>query len=272
MRIALLTVFVPSVTALASSLDLLMARGLTRREAECIAARHKRRTKTVLHDQELSIILNSLDAYKLLPEQAAYLLRSTPLRDLNPACSSQQETPVWCSYKKKLCNCQQLFDEQFMSHADTTKPRLLAVDCEFSPDRCGAVDETGNVRIDSLVLRTENAVRPSNVLECDFNSMTGQSKTQLLQSLVDLISPGGLWVAHTPEQDLQMLGSSLQELQARGIQVIDIAQLDPESTKGKLRSLRSMAQTHLGINIQEGRQHCAIQDARVTLLLFEKLS
>ena len=62
--------------------ELLMSRGLTRREADSVGARHRRRHKAQLDVAELDAVLNSLDGLELHPEQATHLLRSTPLQEL----------------------------------------------------------------------------------------------------------------------------------------------------------------------------------------------
>ena len=95
-----------------STQQLLIARGLTRREADSVNARHRRRHKAQLAVAELDAVLHSLDALELQPEQAAHLLRSTPiatLQELLKAASgaaSPGDGPTsggareaWCSYK-----------------------------------------------------------------------------------------------------------------------------------------------------------------------------
>ena len=95
-----------------STQQLLIARGLTRREADSVNARHRRRHKAQLAVAELDAVLDSLDALELQPEQAAHLLRSTPiatLQELLKAAScaaSPSDGPTsagaraaWCSYK-----------------------------------------------------------------------------------------------------------------------------------------------------------------------------
>ena len=95
-----------------STQQLLIARGLTRREADSVNARHRRRHKAQLAVAELNAVLDSLDALELQPEQAAHLLRSTPiatLQELLKAASgaaSPGDGPTsggaraaWCSYK-----------------------------------------------------------------------------------------------------------------------------------------------------------------------------
>ena len=95
-----------------STQQLLIARGLTRREADSVNARHRRRHKAQLAVAELDAVLDSLDALELQPEQAAHLLRSTPIATLHEllkaasGAASPGDGPTsggaraaWCSYK-----------------------------------------------------------------------------------------------------------------------------------------------------------------------------
>ena len=90
-----------------STQQLLIARGLTRREADSVNARHRRRHKAQLAVAELDAVLDSLDALELQPEQAAHLLRSTPIATLQELLNaSPGDGPTsggaqaaWCSYK-----------------------------------------------------------------------------------------------------------------------------------------------------------------------------
>ena len=80
------------------SKQLLMSRGLTRREADNVEARHRRRNKAPLEVAELSLVLDSLDALELMPEQAAHLLRSTPLNELlATTIEGDPKERLWCS-------------------------------------------------------------------------------------------------------------------------------------------------------------------------------
>ena len=96
-----------------STQQLLISRGLTRREADSVSARHRRRHKAQLAVAELDTVLDSLDALELQPEQAAHLLRSTPIATLQELLSATSgagaagdgaptsSVAAWCSYKKQ---------------------------------------------------------------------------------------------------------------------------------------------------------------------------
>ena len=93
-----------------------------------------------------------------------------------------------------------------------------------------------------------------------------------------LLDAGTLIVGHTPSADLRAL--DLLEDCGNHPAVIDIAQLGPqtESLVGlQSVSLRRMAETHLGVKIQQGqkgqatKRHCAIEDAQVAMQLYQHL-
>ena len=169
---ALLTSWFALASVQLETSKLLMARGLTRREADSVEVRHRRRNKAQLDVAELRVVLDSLDTLELLPEQAAHLLRSTPLPELLASTTSDfctTQRPVWCSYKKSLCECGASRDEQTVPAA----PRFVAVDCEFSPLRVAAVDGAGCVRLDGLVLapgQTGTPPKSRGMLGCDIAS------------------------------------------------------------------------------------------------------
>ena len=158
-----------------STQQLLMSRGLTRREADSVSARHRRRNKAQLAVAELDCVLDSLDELELEPEQAAHLLRSTPLQELLATTSGASDPTrrVWCSYKKQLCDCGARRSDPAAA-APVRPPRMVAVDCEFSPLRVAAVDQAGRVLFDALLLPPETAAgtpsKSRGMLRCDSSS------------------------------------------------------------------------------------------------------
>ena len=161
--------------------------------------------------------------------------------------------------------------------AERPPPRLVAVDCEFSPLRVAAVDEAGRVLYDALVLPpVEAAGTPSKskgMLRCDIAATPPTAQAEVRASILALLTAGEgcVWLAHTPQHDLSALGLSEEDLAAQGVVIVDIGQLAlPPS--GQVRSLKNMAAAHLGTAIQKGGQkHCAVQDALVTLQVYEKI-
>ena len=273
-----------------STQQLLISRGLTRREADSVSARHRRRHKAQLAVAELDTVLDSLDALELQPEQAAHLLRSTPIATLQELLSATSgagaaadggptsSAGAWCSYKKQLCDCGATHrSDAAVAAAERPPPRLVAVDCEFSPLRVAAVDEAGRVLYDALVLPpVEAAGTPSKskgMLRCDIAATPPTAQAEVRASILALLTAGEgcVWLAHTPQHDLSALGLSEEDLAAQGVVIVDIGQLGlPPS--GQVRSLKNMAAAHLGTAIQKGGQkHCAVQDALVTLQVYEKI-
>ena len=202
-----------------STQQLLISRGLTRREADSVNARHRRRNKAQLAVAELDAVLDSLDALELQPEQAAHLLRSTPIATLQEllavtsgaaAAGGSSAGAAWCSYKKQLCDCGATHRSDAAAAAATERPppRLVAVDCEFSPLRVAAVDEAGCVLYDALVLPpVEAAGTPSKskgMLRCDIAATPPTAQAEVRASILALLTAGDgcLWLAHTPQHDL----------------------------------------------------------------------
>ena len=259
------------------SKQLLMSRGLTRREADNVEARHRRRNKAPLEVAELSLVLDSLDALELMPEQAAHLLRSTPLNELLATTTEgDPKERLWCSYKKQLCDCGARPGTAAAASARGA-PRVVAVDCEFKPLRVAAVDEAGRVRLDSLVLAPEQSGTPAKskgMLGCDIAATPVSSQSDARASVLALLTAGGpgcTWLAHTPQHDLRMLGLAEEELAAAGVRLVDIGALGVAPGE-QVRSLKHMARALLSIEIHAGGQrHCAVQDAYVTLQLYAKL-
>jgi len=264
----------------------LMERGLTWREAQCVISRHQRRTKKSLRESELQSVLESLDACELLhEEQVGWLLRNTPQDKLSKTLLhlASQQQPFdqirWCSFKKKLCNCaNHVSGEKAVARREGSKnvelPHVLCIDCEFSPNRCSAIDETGKIQLDCLLVKDGDRKRPPSMLDYDLEILPKRSTSQVRQQILNLLTSSRdgcrLWVGHTPAQDLALLNLSLQELNEKGVKVVDIAEYEEMREEGKRSSLQTMAKNHLGISIQEGKQHCAIEDARVTMLLYRK--
>ena len=209
-----------------STQQLLISRGLTRREADSVNARHRRRHKAQLAVAELDTVLDSLDALELQPEQAAHLLRSTPIATLQELLAvtsgaatagdgptSSGTAGVWCSYKKQLCDCGATHRSDGAAAAAAAAavrppPRLVAVDCEFSPLRVAAVDEAGRVLYDALVLPPVEAAgtrsKSKGMLRCDIAATPPTAQAEVRAAILALLTAGDgcLWLAHTPQHDL----------------------------------------------------------------------
>ena len=286
----MLVIALGSASLTSGSADLLVARGLTRREASSVEARHRRRHRALLDTDELEATFAALDALDLLPQQAAHLLRSVELRELRAAATSHDRAFVWCSYKKTLCDCSAVPPASSAAvaaaaaatvtdAAESESSRLLSVDCEFKPLRVAAVDGTGALRLDALVASTGagTPANPRGMLSCDVAATPCRPQAELRDALLALLagavgpSEGCTWVAHTPQQDLAALGLSEAQLRDEGVTLVDIARLGGAAA-GQASSLKRMAQTHLGVEMHGGGgRHCAVQDAVVTLRLYDKL-
>lgn len=268
--------------------ELLLARGLSRREVECVLHRHYRRTRHRLTAHQLMRTLRAVDQHALLPGQERHLLRSVPVLQLREICQTRSG---WCSYKKSLCDC----SAPLASAADDSPPlsnpplrsrdapstppapqqappcspypppRLLAFDCEFKPARFAAVDEEGRVRLEGLVRSGEEDPPLPGLLSCDKPGLPRLQRPQLQAEMAAMASAGCTLVAHTPARDLEVIGME-------GLAVVDVARMGVEPGKQSI-SLRRMAAEHLNVSIQQGgHAHCAVQDARVAMALYKRLS
>ena len=267
----------------------LQNRGLTRREADAVQHRFQRRTKKRLQPDELVATLATLDALELLPGQAAHLLRSHPLSSLQELEPARHR---WCSYKTHVwCSCvagaEATPDDDLRlslldSPATEPLPSVVSLDCEFKPLRCAMVDADGRVRLDCLVtqpLAGTSAPPLPGILKCDAPLLRRVELSELQALLRRLVEGGTVLVAHTPQADLRAL-QLLDEMDGR---VVDIAQLGPQTEAAvglQSVSLKRMASDLLGVEIQQGgtgggkpgsRRHCAIEDAQVTMRLFQVL-
>ena len=259
--------------AISTTFQKLTDRGLTRREAECLEHRHRRRNRQKLTVEELDATLLALDELALLPGQVRHLLRSTPLPELRALC---EEPSTWCSYRKTLCSCAPsgaaeggtaapAGREAGAAAAQLEPPRLLAFDCEFKPIRFAAVDEEGRVRLDGLVVSGAEVPPMPGVLSCDKPSLRRLHLAELQAELSALEAAGCTFVAHTPARDLEAI-------EMPDLRVVDVGRLGlaPET---HTVSLQRMADAHLGLAIQRGGQaHCAVQDARVAMALYHAIS
>ena len=126
--------------------------GLSAREAEQVQRRHQWLHGRALGEAEVASALHAVDALQLMPsERAHHLVKvSDSLAALHERCAAPRPRP-WCTYKKNLCDCgvlpQQQQQQQRQHHhhaaaADVPRPlpRAIALDFEFRPLRCAAVD------------------------------------------------------------------------------------------------------------------------------------
>lgn len=238
----------------------LLDRGLTQREVDCITHRYKRRSKQLLTVEEVDATLVALDELQLLPGQLRHLLRSTPLPELKDMCQLHSGSG-WCSYKKTLCDC----GVAATYEQELSAPRILAIDCEFKPVRFVGVDEDGRIRFNCLIADGASSPRYHGILACDKPKIQVFELAQLQSHLLALEAAGCTFVAHTPMRDLDVL-------QIPDLPIVDVARLRLAPNEQTV-SLRRLAKTHLGLSIQEGSQsHCAVQDARVTMALYQQFS
>ena len=177
---------------------LLMERGLTRREATNVEARHRRLHREMLRKEELLHTFSLLDALGLEKGQAVHLLRTSRLRELASACTEAAARPPtaprWCHFKKALCNC----EAQLPSlDAAPSAPRLVALDCEFEPLRCAAVDERRTVVLNHIVTRDGTPERAPGVLSCDRALLPSLSIADLHSLLTSWSANGAVLVGHT---------------------------------------------------------------------------
>ena len=220
----------------------------------------------------------------LLPGHVAELVRSTTLPALRRAAA---ETPNarWCTYKKQLCDCGATVaapatEASAATLSEAPAPSLLAIDCEFKPPRCAVVDASGGVLLDVLVLPDvapagrSSAPLPS-ILRCDRPMLVKSTSGELRERLRAYLAAGATIVAHTPQSDLRLLGFDAvewQETLPRG--VVDVARIGL-AEGAQVASLRRMAEEHLDLPLERfqsgGGKHCAVQDALVTLRVYEAL-
>jgi hypothetical protein len=255
--------------------DLLQQQGLTRREAESVQFRHRRRNNQALTVAELT---DTLAALRSLPGglqqgHICELLRTTPVETLQAKCATSPDG-AWCTYKRTLCDCG-------ANRAGMMEnPSLLSIDCEFKPLRFAAVDADGVVYLDRLV---EPDVSPAgrstppfpSILRCDRGSLLRIKQSELRRSLCQMMEAGTVLLAHTPYSDLRAIGfttEEMDELSTTG-RVVDVAQMGLAEGE-QVASLRRMAERH-GVapdGFQAGNsKHCAIQDALVSLSLYNVL-
>ena len=257
--------------------------------------RHKKHTKRALTADELDGTLQSLDQLSLLSGQTRHLLRTYRLEALRAksdaaqlAASAGRVAGRWCTYQNMFwCSC----STRPLTHVVTSpdgaavsgagsgpdgmaieapplgSPRALAFDFEFKPLRFAAVDERGFVRFDALVTSGSSTdfIPTPGVLSCDAPHLTRSTIGELQAELLALQEAGCVFVAHSPRRDLTAL-------EMPSLPVIDVARhgLAPEATE--TLSLQRMAEMHLGLSIQQGvGKHCAVEDAAVTMALYNVL-
>ena len=276
-RVVLLLV-VPLVSSLDTAVGALLQNkiGLTRREAELVQHRHRKRHQSPLTLNELEETIEALPP-SLLPGHVAELLRSTSLPALREMVAAQPSAK-WCSYKKTLCDC----GARSTAAEPPPPPRLVAIDCEFKPLRCAAVDDSGSVVLDCVVTPDKppagrsTAPLPS-ILRCDRPNLVSATAGDVRERLRDLLKSGATIVAHTPQSDLRALGfdeAEYSEVLPSG--VVDVARLrlPNDGEYHEVASLRRMAKAHLKLERFQrgGARHCAIQDALVTLRIYQALT
>ena len=255
------------------------AGGLTRRECEAVQHRHRRLTKQKLDVEQLHSTLHALPDH-LLVGQIGELLRSTPLSKLRQQCELRPDAR-WCSYKKCLCDCSAMPGDGLRDGgmASSPPPAVVAIDCEFTPLRAAIVDAEGRIRMDCLVTPdVEPAGRSTpplpSILRCDRPSLVPSRAGEVRATLLELLESGTTIVAHTPRSDLRALGfdeASASDLEER---IVDVAKMGlPEGAQ--VASLRKMAERHLqlpkGSFQAGGKKHCAIEDAFMTLRVYDVL-
>ena len=251
--------------------------GLTRREADLVQYRHRKVAGTTLRLAELKQTVGELPS-TLLPGQLAELLRSSSVPKLRTIASAAAPGVRWCSYKKTLCDC-----GATMAQADEPPeaPEVLAIDCEFKPLRCAAVSSSGRVVFDCLVTPDvapagrSSAPLPS-ILRCDRPRLIAATAGSIRERLRKMLKAGSTIVAHTPQSDLRALGFDPDEHQLQlPAGVVDVATVNLQEGE-QVASLKRLAARHLGEGEAKhfqkgGAKHCAVQDALVTLKVYEAL-
>lgn len=191
--------------------------GLTRRESDLVQHRHRKTTGTLLGMDELEATLDLLPP-SLLPGHVAELLRTTGLPALRRTLAATAGEATWCSYKKTLCDCSAHAADNSDDEVQKSLPALVAIDCEFKPLRCAAVDAHGTIIIDCLVTPdvppagTSIAPLPS-ILRCDRPRLRRSTAGELRERLRALLANGTIIVAHTPQSDLRALGFPMADWQ-----------------------------------------------------------
>ena len=255
--------------------------GLSAREAEQVQRRHQRLHGSALGEAEVASALHAVDALHLMPsERAHHLVKvSDSLAALHERCAAPRPRP-WCTYKKNLCDCgvlpQQQQQQQQQRHhnhhaaaADTSArplPRAIALDFEFRPLRCAAVDASLSCALDVLVPDRHAFPMLPGVLACDRRTLTFSTAAEVRSWVLGHLAAGVPVVGHTVASDLSALHIGEADLPA-GARVVDVARRD---ASGQTLSLRSMARARLGMELHApGERHCALQDAEAAMRLYE---
>jgi len=159
-------------------------------------------------------------------------------------------------------------------------PRVLALDCEFKPLRCAAVDENGLIRLNHLV---EPAVKPAGtsqpptpgLLSCDRDLFARIDLPDLQAQLLQWSSDGCVFIGHTLANDLRALelDGKLAYEDISHLHMDDEAERKAAAARGVgAMSLRRLAAKYLNLEMQRGgSKHCAVQDSEVTMRLFQLL-
>ena len=235
--------------------QLLQQRGLTRREAEAVQFRHRRRNGVALDLETLEETLAVVDGLPraLLAGQVTELLRSTPMDHVQASAAASPDGS-WCSYKRQLCDCCAVRPASAtVQQSLTPPPQLVSLDCEFKPLRLAVIDEAGAIVLDRLVTPDvppagrSTAPLPS-ILKCDRAALVAAPAGELRRQLLDWMSAGTVVLAHTPASDLRALGMTeeeVAELQRQG-RVIDVALLglgdEQQQQEQQLRRRRQEAE------------------------------
>ena len=116
-----------------------------------------------------------------------------------------------------------------------------------------------------------------SILRCDRPNLVSATAGDVRERLRDLLKSGATIVAHTPQSDLRALGfdeAEYSEVLPSG--VVDVARLrlPNDGEYHEVASLRRMAKAHLKLERFQrgGARHCAIQDALVTLRIYQALT
>lgn len=253
--------------------------GLTRRESESVQHRHRRRMKVPILLPELEDTIAALPP-GLLDGQVTELLRSMPAAELRTHCAAHA-AGGWCTFKRRLCVCGSLERRTGVELQQAAPPSMVAFDCEFKPLRMAAVDDHRRIVMDYVVVPDEPPAGTStsplpSVLRCDRPSLVPMAKGELRRRLREWAAAGTVLVGHTPLSDLRAIGIEVDEAEEllRSGRLVDVGRLGLTEQGEQVASLKRMSQ-HEGVaplGFQAGgARHCAIEDALVTLDVYDAL-
>ena len=185
----------------------------------------------------------------------------------------------------ELDSCPDWVERVFPIRAGDPVTRFCAIDCEMDEHsltgkmiviKAALVNVRGQVLLDTLVepevpLEELNSLsRIHGITHQDLrNEDSLPSIEKVRDYLVDLIDKGVILVGQSICHDLRCLGLLKQKVLPHLTHISCVDTADYAAISRRKESLRSLAKSHLGIDIQSGT-HCPVEDALATIAIFNK--